>query len=279
MSGPLLLSGRKLAREVRESLAREISASSRRPPGLAVIVVGNDPASAVYVSMKEKACAKAGIESRIIRLPDTVSLEELLNRIRRLNEDDSVDGILCQLPLPPGISPGVVASAILPRKDVDGFHPVNVGKLWRGEEGLFPCTPLGIIALLDRYGIAMDGIDAVVVGRSNIVGKPMAAMLLRRNATVTLAHSHTRDLAGLCSGADLLVSAVGKPGFITPDFVKEGATVVDVGITRTPDGLAGDVDFQSVSAVCGAITPVPGGVGPLTIAFLLENTVKAWRIG
>lgn len=279
MSDPLLLSGKTFASSVRKELAGEIEADPGPPPGLAVVVAGDDPASRVYVSMKEKACRRAGIVSTVIKLEGSVSGKELLAEIDRLNGDDSIHGILCQLPLPDHISPHTVASAILPEKDVDGFHPVNVGKLWRGEDGLFPCTPLGITAMLAHYGIAIDGSRAVIVGRSNIVGKPMAAMLLRRHATVTLAHSHTGGLPDLCRTADILVAAVGRPRFITPEFVKPGATVIDVGISRTEEGLAGDVDFDSVAGKSGAITPVPGGVGPLTIAFLLSNTVKAWRNG
>lgn len=271
-----ILSGRAFAKEVRKNLKDEILRIGGRPPGLAVIIVGDDPASSVYVAMKEKACGRAGIESTVIRLKESISQEKLLQEIDRLNEDPSVDGILCQLPLPDHISADTVASAILPGKDVDGFHPENVGRLWRGEEGLFPCTPVGIIALMKHSSIDIDGADAVIVGRSNIVGKPLAALLLRENATVCVAHSHTSDLKGLCSRADILIAAVGRPRFITKEFVKPGATVIDVGISRTEDGLAGDVDFDEVAPICGAITPVPGGVGPLTIAFLLSNTVKAW---
>ncbi len=277
MAESSVLSGRKFAKEVRRNLAEEIEKIGGRPPGLAVVIVGDDPASRVYVSMKEKACGKVGINSTVIRLDESVSQEELLLQIDRLNHDTSVDGILCQLPLPDQISADTVASAILPEKDVDGFHPVNVGRLWRGEEGLFPCTPVGIIALLKHSNIDIDGVDAVIVGRSNIVGKPMAALLLRESATVCVAHSHTSDLKGLCRRADILVAAVGRPRFITTEFVKSGATVIDVGISRTDDGLVGDVDFENVAPICGAITPVPGGVGPLTIAFLLSNTVKAWK--
>lgn len=274
---PSVLSGRKFAKEVRRNLAEEISKIGGRPPGLAVVIVGDDPASRVYVSMKEKACGKVGINSTVVRLDESVSQEELLQQIDRLNQDPSVEGILCQLPLPGQISADIVASVILPEKDVDGFHPENVGRLWRGEDGLFPCTPVGIIALMKHHSIDIDGADAVIVGRSNIVGKPMAALLLRENATVSLAHSHTSDLQGLCRKADILIAAVGRPRFITREFVKPGATVIDVGISRTDDGLVGDVDFDNVADVCGAITPVPGGVGPLTIAFLLSNTVKAWK--
>jgi methylenetetrahydrofolate dehydrogenase (NADP+)/methenyltetrahydrofolate cyclohydrolase len=279
MAESSVLSGRKFAKEVRRNLAEKIEKIGGRPPGLAVVIVGDDPASRVYVSMKEKACGKVGIVSTAIRLDESVSQKELLQEINRLNDDPSVDGILCQLPLPDHISADVVASAILPEKDVDGFHPVNVGRLWRGEEGLFPCTPVGIVALLKHHNIEIDGADTVIVGRSNIVGKPMAALLLRESATVTVAHSHTSDLQGLCRRADILVAAVGRPRFITKEFVKPGATVIDVGISRTEDGLVGDVDFENVAPICGAITPVPGGVGPLTIAFLLSNTVKAWNIG
>ena len=270
-----VLSGRKFAKEVRRNLAEKIEKISGRPPGLAVVIVGDDPASRVYVSMKEKACGRIGIVSTAVNLDESVSQEELLQEINKLNENPSVDGILCQLPLPDHISADVVASAILPEKDVDGFHPVNVGRLWRGEDGLFPCTPVGIIALLKHHNIKIDGADAVIVGRSNIVGKPMAALLLRESATVSIAHSHTSDLQGLCRKADILIAAVGRPRFITREFVKPGATVIDVGINRTDDGLVGDVDFENVAPICGAITPVPGGVGPLTIAFLLSNTLKS----
>ena len=277
MAESSLLSGRKFAKEVRRNLAEEINKIGGRPPGLAVVIVGDDPASRVYVSMKEKACGKIGIVSTVVRLDESVSQEELLLQIDSLNQDLSIDGILCQLPLPDQISVDTVASAILPEKDVDGFHPVNVGRLWRGEDGLFPCTPVGIIAIMKHHGIDIDGADAVIVGRSNIVGKPMAALLLRESATVSVAHSHTSDLQGLCRRADILIAAVGRPRFITKEFVKPGATVIDVGISRTDDGLVGDVDFENVAPICGAITPVPGGVGPLTIAFLLSNTVKAWK--
>ena len=279
MAESSVLSGRKFAKEVRRNLAEEIDKIGGRPPGLAVVIVGDDPASRVYVSMKEKACGKVGIVSTAVRLDESVSQKELLQEISKLNENPSVDGILCQLPLPDHISADVVASAILPEKDVDGFHPVNVGRLWRGEDGLFPCTPVGIVALLKHHSIQVDGADAVIVGRSNIVGKPMAALLLRENATVSVAHSHTSDLQGLCRKADILIAAVGRPRFIKREFVKPGATVIDVGISRTDDGLVGDVDFDNVADICGAITPVPGGVGPLTIAFLLSNTVKARTTG
>jgi len=238
--------------------------------------VGDDPASNIYVSMKEKACRKTGFKSILIRLEDSVTEKELLGVIDELNNDASVDGILCQLPVPEHISARKVASAVLPEKDVDGFHPENVGRLWRGEDGLFPCTPTGVIALLKNHDISIDGANAVIIGRSNIVGKPQAGLLLRENATVTFTHSHTSDLPGVCRKADILIVAMGKPEFITDEYVKPGATVIDVGIHRTAGGkLVGDVDFELVEPVCGAITPVPGGVGPLTIAYLLSNTLKA----
>lgn len=257
-------------------IAGQVDALDGRPPGLAVILVGEDPASNIYVSMKEKACRKAGVKSLLIRLDDTVSEKELLSVIDGLNNDSTIDGILCQLPVPEHISQKKVASAVLPSKDVDGFHPENVGRLWRGEDGLFPCTPTGIIALLKHHEIIIDGANVVIIGRSNIVGKPQAGLLLRENATVTFTHSHTANLQATCSQADILIVAMGKPEFITDEYVKPGATVIDVGIHRTDEGkLVGDVDFESVEPVCGAITPVPGGVGPLTIAFLLSNTLKA----
>lgn len=276
-AGPVILSGTELAAGIRRGLAAEIAASGRRPPGLAVILVGDDPASRVYVSGKEKACAKTGIVSTLVTLPADSTTERVLDAVRALNRDAAIDGILCQLPLPAQISASAVASALDPSRDVDGLHPENVGRLWRGGQGLFPCTPLGIMALLEAYGIAPDGARAVVVGRSDIVGKPVAALLLRAGATVTVAHSRTLDLPGLCREADLLVAATGRPGMITGAYLKPGCTVIDVGISRGADGLRGDVDFESASRVCGAITPVPGGIGPLTIAFLLANTVLAWR--
>lgn len=274
----LLLKGRPLSKKVLQRASEEISASDAEPPGLAVVLVGNNPASETYVAYKQKACTKTGLKSTLIRLSDKISENDLLHEINSLNENRSIHGILCQLPLPDHISSSKVASAIDPEKDVDGFHPVNVGKLWRGEDGLFPCTPSGIIALLKESEIRIDGADTVIVGRSNIVGKPMAALFLREHATVTLTHSHTTDLKSVTRRADILVVAMGRPGFITGEFVKQGATVIDVGISRTEDkGLAGDVDFDSVSRIAGAVTPVPGGVGPLTIAFLINNTLRSWR--
>jgi methylenetetrahydrofolate dehydrogenase (NADP+)/methenyltetrahydrofolate cyclohydrolase len=272
-----ILSGKAFARSVRRGIREELEQSSDRPPGLTVIMVGDDPASAVYVGSKEKACGKVGIVSNVLHMDADTPEQVVLDEITRLNADPAVDGILCQLPVPDHISPSRVASAVDPDKDVDGFHPVNVGRLWRGEDGLFPCTPVGIMAMLDEYGIPVSGRHAVIVGRSNIVGKPLAALLLRNHATVTLCHSRTADLPGVCRQADILVSAVGRPRFLTRDYVKPGAVLVDVGITRTEDGLSGDFDFDDVEPVAGAITPVPGGVGPLTIAFLLANTLRSWK--
>ncbi len=273
----LILSGKELARET----TRSIKAMGFRGagPGLAVVLVGDDPASRVYVSSKEKACGRAGIRSIRVELPADAGEEALIREVQRLNRDPDVHGILCQLPLPPGYDRHRVASAIAPAKDVDGLHPENVGKLWRGEDGLFPCTPLGMMELLRRHDISPHGMHGVIVGRSDIVGKPMAALLLREHCTVTLAHSRTSDLQGLCRTADILVAAVGRPGMIRADWVKPRAVVLDVGINRLDDGtITGDVDFAGVEPLVSAITPVPGGVGPLTIAFLLRNTVKAWEL-
>lgn len=271
----LILSGKELAREVADSIRARL-AGAPVAPGLAVVLVGDDPASAVYVASKEKACRRVGMASTVIRLSARTGEAAVIDGILRLNEDPAVHGILCQLPLPEGIDRHRVASAVLPAKDVDGFHPENVGRLWRGQEGLFPCTPLGVMGLLHHYGITLEGRHAVVLGRSDIVGKPMAAMLMKADCTVTVAHSRTVDLPGLCRTADILVSAVGRPGMVRGDWVKPGAVVVDVGINRLPDGsLAGDVSFDEAAAAAGAITPVPGGIGPLTIAYLLLNTVKA----
>ncbi len=272
----LVLSGRKYARVVRSSLKERVSLLQGYPPGLAVIMVGDDPASQVYVGAKEKACKKVGIDSTVINMPADSSEADILRIVGELNSDDKVHGILVQLPLPDHISVDRIASAVLPEKDVDGFHPVNVGRLWRGEDGLFPCTPSGIIGLLRHYDIPMSGKNALIVGRSNIVGKPMAALLLRENCTVTVAHSRTVDLIGQCGRADILIVAAGRAEMIKKDWVKPGAVVVDVGMNRNSSGkLVGDVDYHDVSQICSAITPVPGGVGPLTIAYLLENTFKA----
>ena len=246
-----------------------------RPVGLSVVLVGDDGASGVYVRAKERACAEAGMRGAVHRLPANTDQATLLELVASMNADDAVDGILVQLPLPARIDERTVIAVIDPAKDVDGFNPVNVGRLAGGEPALTPCTPLGCLMLLrDRLG-DLSGLDAVVIGRSNIVGKPMAALLLAESCTVTIAHSRTRDLASVVRGADIVVAAVGRPGMVRGDWIKPGATVIDVGINRVGTGLVGDVDYASCAEVAGAITPVPGGVGPMTIACLLSNTVTA----
>ena len=263
--------------------AKSLAAKIGRPPALAVVLVGEDPASAVYVRNKIERTTTAGMRSIEHRLDATTSQTELLALIDTLNEDDAVDGILVQLPLPKQIDEAAVINAVTPDKDVDGFHVVNAGRLATGQDALVPCTPFGCLLLLrDQFG-SLSGLNAVVVGRSNIVGKPMAQLLLQDSCTVTIAHSRTKDLQAVCATADILVAAVGRPEMITGDFVKPGATVIDVGINRVPapergEGkfrLTGDVDYDSAAAVAGAITPVPGGVGPMTIACLLRNTLVA----
>lgn len=250
--------------------------TAHRPPGLAVVLVGNDPASVIYVRNKIKTCAEIGIYSEKITPPDTISTGELLGIIEGLNQRDEIDGILVQAPLPKQVDKHRVLVSLLPEKDVDGFHPVNVGNLVAGIPAPRACTPAGIMQLLRRYDISVSGKKAVVVGRSDIVGKPMALLLLQQNATVTICHSKTTDLAGECRRADILVVAIGRAALITKDFIQPGATVIDVGINRKADGkLIGDVDPDDVKAQAGAYTPVPGGVGPLTIAMLMANTVQA----
>ncbi|HHV55944.1 MAG TPA: bifunctional methylenetetrahydrofolate dehydrogenase/methenyltetrahydrofolate cyclohydrolase FolD [Firmicutes bacterium] len=279
-----LLDGRALARRIRATVKKQVEDVVRRggrPPGLAVVLAGDDPASHIYVSNKEKACQEAGIRSFARRLPASVSLNQLLDTVGELNADPAVDGILVQLPLPEPAMETEVLQAILPEKDVDGFHPVNGGRLLAGVAGFLPCTPTGIIALLRHANVPLAGQRAVVVGRSNIVGKPAALLLLREHATVTVAHSRTRDLPELCRSADVLVVAIGRPQFIRAEAIRPGAAVVDVGINRTDNGIVGDVEFTKAREVAGWITPVPGGVGPMTIAMLLENTVLAarWHLG
>lgn len=245
-------------------------------PGLAVVLVGEDPASQIYVRNKIAACAQADIHSRHLMLPATTSEPALLAALDELNGDPAIHGILVQLPLPAHLRAAVVLERIRPEKDVDGFHLLNVGRLVTGEPALVPCTPLGVIELLDREGVTIDGSHAVIVGRSNIVGKPLAHLLLRRNATVSIGHSRTRDLGALTRFADILIAATGVPRLVRVEMVKPGAVVIDVGINRLPDGrLVGDVDFEGVSEVASAITPVPGGVGPMTVAMLLSNAVSA----
>jgi len=250
--------------------------AAHRPPGLAVILVGNDPASEIYVRNKIKTCGELGIYSEKITPPDTISTEDLLGMIEGLNQRNEIDGILVQAPLPKQVDKHRVLVSLLPQKDVDGFHPVNVGNLVADIPGPRACTPAGIMEMLRRYDISVAGKNAVVVGRSDIVGKPMALLLLHQNATVTICHSKTADLAGECRRAEILVAAIGRAALITKDFIRPGATVIDVGMNRKPDGkLIGDVDPDAVKEQAGAYTPVPGGVGPLTIAMLMANTVRA----
>ena len=270
-----VIDGKAIAAALRASVAVRTSALSYRP-GLVVVLVGEDPASAVYVRNKDRAATTAGIAARTIRLPAATTEAALLATVAALNADDAVDGILVQLPLPPHIRAGAVIEAIDPAKDVDGFHPVNVGRLHEGRATLVPCTPLGVMKLLAHAGVALRGARALVLGRSAIVGKPMAALLVAADATVTVAHSRTRDLAAECRRAEVLVAAVGRAEMVRGDWIAPGAVVIDVGINRAADGrLVGDVAYGECAAVAGAITPVPGGVGPMTIACLLENTLAA----
>ena len=274
-----IIDGKVVSSAIRNDLSEEISQFKSEynvTPGLAVIIVGDNPASLVYVRNKKKACEQVGINSYEIALPGDVSEEELLARIEILNADPSVHGILVQLPLPKHINEETVINAIDPKKDVDAFHPSNVGKIMIGNYTFLPCTPAGVIDLLDYYNIDISGKKCVIIGRSNIVGKPMAHLLLERNGTVTVCHSRTVDLAEETKKADILVVAIGKPEFVTADMVKPGAVVIDVGINRGADGkLLGDVEFSGVSEVASYITPVPGGVGPMTITTLLKNTLNA----
>ncbi len=270
-----LIDGKAVAAALRAALAQRVAALPFQP-GLAVVLVGDDPASAVYVRNKDRAAASVGIAARTIRLPADTAQAALLAQVAALNADPAVDGILVQLPLPPQLDARAVIAAIDPGKDVDGLHPVNAGRLADGDPGLVPCTPLGVMKLLDAAGIGLRGARALVLGRSNLVGRPVAALLLAADATVTVAHSRTRDLAAECRRADVLVAAVGRPEMVRGDWLRPGAVVIDVGINRLADGrLVGDVAFDESVAVASAITPVPGGVGPMTIACLLENTVAA----
>lgn len=276
-----IIDGNKISGEIRAELKVEVEAMQKdhgMVPGLAVVLIGENPASQVYVRMKEKACTEVGVYSRKITLPGETSEDEVLNLIDDLNDDDRIHGILVQLPLPKHINEKKILEAINPDKDVDGFHPVNVGRLVIGEPVFPPCTPQGIIELLKRTGVDINGKDAVIIGRSNIVGKPVAILLMHENATVTVCHSRTKDLAGKASAADILVAAIGKPEMVTADMVKDGAVVIDVGVNRVEDKLVGDVDFEASKEKASAITPVPGGVGPMTIAMLLSNTVKSAKI-
>ena len=273
-----IIDGKKISQEIKDELRDKVTAlkAEGKQACLAVIQVGNDPASSVYVNNKKKACAYIGIESLSYELPEETTEQELLELVERLNKDDSVHGILVQLPVPKHIDGDKIIQTISAKKDVDGFHPENVGNLVIGEKGFVSCTPAGIIQLLKRSNIEIAGKNCVVIGRSNIVGKPMALLMLRENATVTVAHSKTQNLKEICKTADILIVAIGKPQFVTADYVKEGAVVIDVGIHRDENNkLCGDVKYDEVEPLASAITPVPGGVGPMTIAMLMNNCVEA----
>jgi len=275
-----LIDGKEVSAHVKTKVKEEVEILKEKgiEPALAVIIVGNDPASRVYVNNKKKACEFTGMRSVEYALPEETTQEELLAIIDKLNGDDSINGILCQLPVPKHISEKAVIERISPKKDVDVFSAENVGKMWQGDYDMASCTPMGVIELLDYYGIDVCGKNCVIIGRSNIVGKPMASLLLERSATVTICHSRTKNLPEITSKADLIVAAVGRAKFVTADMVKEGAIVVDVGINRNEDGkLCGDVDFENVKEKCEFITPVPGGCGPMTIAVLMKNTLLACK--
>jgi methylenetetrahydrofolate dehydrogenase (NADP+) / methenyltetrahydrofolate cyclohydrolase len=276
----VLIDGKKVSAEIRNRLADEIQELKKKTgktPGLATVLVGDDPASAVYVRNKNKICGELGFQSFEQKLTADTSEEKLLQLVGELNSNKDIHGILVQLPLPDQIDSEKILQAIDPKKDVDGFHPINVGKLVVGNALLTPCTPTGIIALLDRYDIEISGKHAVIIGRSNIVGKPVSMLLLQRNATITICHSRTQNLEEVTRSADILVAAVGRANFVTEEMVSEGTVVIDVGINRVDGKLTGDVDFEAVSKKASHITPVPGGVGPMTIALLMENTLKAFK--
>ena len=276
-----IIDGKKISAEIKDEVKEEVAALKKegKEIALAVIQVGADPASSVYVRNKKRACEYTGIRSVSYELPEETTQEELMKIVKECNEDAAVNGILVQLPLPKHINEDEVLLAIDPKKDVDGFHPVSVGNMVIGEDGFLPCTPAGIIQLLKRCGVEIDGKECVVIGRSNIVGKPMSILLLRENGTVTTCHSHTKNLKEICKRADILVAAIGKPKFIDDSYVKEGAVVIDVGIHRNENNkLCGDVDFDKVEPVASAITPVPGGVGPMTIAMLMKNCVESKKL-
>ena len=278
----MIIDGKKISQQIKEELKEKVTAQKAegKEGALAVIQVGADPASSVYVRNKKNACAFVGIESLAYELPEETPEEELLSMIAELNSNEKVKGILVQLPLPGHINEDKVIQAISPSKDVDGFHPQSVGAMVIGEKGFLPCTPAGIIQLLKRSGIEIAGKNCVVVGRSNIVGKPMALLMLREHATVTITHSRTQNLAGICRQADILIVAMGKPRFIGAEYVKEGAVVIDVGIHRNAENkLCGDVKFEEVESIASAVTPVPGGVGPMTIAMLMDNCVQSIEEG
>ena len=276
-----LISGKEVSLKVKNQVAEETAELKKQgiTPGLAVIIVGNDPASRVYVNSKKKACAEVGFNSYEYALPEETTQEELLELVQKLNNDNNVNGILCQLPLPKHIEENAIINAIKAEKDVDAFHPFNVGKIMIGEYAFLPCTPAGVMELIDSTGVEISGKSCVVIGRSNIVGKPMAMLLLHRSGTVTICHSKTQNLQEICRNADILVAAVGRANFVTEDMVKDGAVVIDVGMNRLENGkLCGDVDFENVEKKASFITPVPGGVGPMTIARLMKNTLTAAKM-
>lgn len=276
-----IVSGKDLAAELREEIKQKVAEMKQKQgktPGLAVILVGEDPASQIYVRNKEKACEEVGMYSEVKRLPEQTTQEELLDLVRKYNEDDNIHGILVQLPLPKHIDEDEVLKAISPKKDVDGFHVENAGSLFTGLPGFVACTPKGCIKLIKKTGIDIAGKNAVVVGRSNIVGKPVAMLLLNENATVTICHSKTQNLPEICRNADILVAAIGRPEMITGDYIKPGAIVIDVGTSRVDGKLKGDVKFDEAKEIAGFITPVPGGVGPMTITMLIENTLEACQM-
>ncbi len=274
----MIIDGKKISTEIKDELKEQVAQLKAEgvEVTLAVVKVGEDPASAVYVRNKEIACEYIGINSKKIEMPEETTEEELLKLVEDLNIDPAINGILVQLPLPKHIDENKILLAIDPMKDVDGFHPVNVGKMVIGEESFLPCTPAGIIEMIKRSGLDIEGKECVIIGRSNIVGKPMAILMLRENATVTVTHSRTKDLPEVCKRADIIVAALGKAKFVTKDFVKEGAIIIDVGMDRDEDGkLCGDVDFDEVEPIASAITPVPGGVGPMTVTMLLVNCLRS----
>ena len=276
-----ILDGKQISKDYRQGLQNQVEALKEKgfTPKLSVILVGNDGASQSYVRSKKKAAEKIGMISEIVHLEETANEEEVLNELNRLNNDDSVSGILVQVPLPKQVSEQKILEAINPDKDVDGFHPINIGKLYIDEQTFVPCTPLGIMEILKHADIDLEGKNAVVIGRSHIVGQPVSKLLLQKNASVTILHSRSKDMASYLKDADVIVSAVGKPGLVTKDVVKEGAVIIDVGNTPDEDGkLKGDVDYDAVKEIAGAITPVPGGVGPLTITMVLNNTLLAEKM-
>jgi methylenetetrahydrofolate dehydrogenase (NADP+)/methenyltetrahydrofolate cyclohydrolase len=276
----MIIDGKKIAETLRQKLKKEIieiKSSFKSVPGLTVILIGEDPASKIYVKNKEKFSKEIGINSEVIKYPENIEEKEVLSKIIELNKNKKVSGILVQLPLPKHINKQKVIETILPEKDVDGFHPINVGNLSSGYDSKIPCTPLGCLILLKEVEKNLSGKHAVVIGRSNLNGKPMAQLLLKENCTVTITHSKTKDLKSQCNKADIIIAAVGKPKLVKGDWVKKNAIVIDVGINKTSDGIVGDIDFNEVSKVARAITPVPGGVGPMTIACLLRNTVECFK--